>query len=183
MEQLRNHGGQALAMATARLHDRIELLVAAVERFTSVSAGFDDPFANIDHALRRLVGFGPGLTPSGDDALTGFLSVLQTIGGTEARARANTIGTRLLPLLSASPDITTFVSAQMLRSTIGGHFSQTVHQLCDAVTTPRQDQTNSIRATVVALLGNGATSGADTLVGILAACAVLHTQLSRVATV
>jgi Protein of unknown function (DUF2877) len=249
IQQLRNHGGQALSAASARLHERMKLLVAAVDRPSDLPANFNDQFASLDHALHRLLGFGPGLTPTGDDALTGFLSALQTIGDIEMRAHANTIGTRLLTLLSASPDSTTFVSAQMLRSSVAGHFGQTVHQLLEAITTMMHQQTNllqtspnrpgsqfvepplsenhsplpiqaqptqalltqarpthaqsspvthdrlhsmpgapmqsarrrtpELQAAVVELLNRGATSGADTLVGILSACSVLHTNWSK----
>jgi Protein of unknown function (DUF2877) len=149
----------------------------------SSSMGFNDQLTEIDLALHRLVGFGPGLTPSGDDALTGFLGTLQTIGNDQARAHANTVGTRVLSLLSTSPNATTFVSAQMLRSTIAGHITQPVIQLLEAVTETMTDskpsRTEPIHAAVDVLLSHGATSGADTLVGILAACTVLQTQWSR----
>jgi hypothetical protein len=149
----------------------------------SSSMGFNDQPTEIDQALHQLVGFGPGLTPSGDDALAGFLAALQAIGNTWARARATVIGTRVLSLLSTSPNATTFVSAQMLRATIAGHISQPFIQLLEAVTETMikstQSKTEPIHAAVEVLLSHGATSGADTLVGILAACTVLQTQWSR----
>ena len=154
-----------------------------LQKPVSSSTGSRDQFTEIDQALHRLIGFGPGLTPSGDDALTGFLGTLQTIGNTEARARATVIGTRVLSLLSTAPNATTFVSAQMLRSSIAGHISQPVIQLLEAVTETMskttQSRTNPIHGAVVDLLSHGATSGADTLVGILAACTVLHAQWSK----
>ncbi len=270
IDQLRESGGQALFDATLRLHDRMEPFLAAFHSALGVSSlhspasrptGFKNPSIEIEQALRRLVGFGLGLTPSGDDALVGFLVAIRTIGNAQVQtqARAQTIGTMLLSLLSTTPNITTFVSAQMLRSTIAGCTSQATNQLLSAMievvrsntdtllidhissgsqrakapchqpelTRPSQtlqhwheDQhpthvhsrglthssqtpvpqhwpadrplTNQAHSTepvqlgksklhtaVLELLSFGASSGADTLVGILAACNVVHAGWSK----
>lgn len=76
--------------------------------------------------LRGLVGAGPGLTPSGDDAVSGVLLALRSVGQLEAVDR---LASELLPLLPT----TTSISAALLRAAAEGYAVPEVVTLVEAV--------------------------------------------------
>lgn len=114
---------------------------------------------------RALVGKGPGLTPSGDDALVGLLAV-------QHRAHPGAT-TGLLGLLDAAirPNLvrTTAISAHYLRLALDGHFGEHLSNLVDGLGVD-----GDIRPELVARVqSSGATSGADVLVGVIAGLRLL----------
>jgi hypothetical protein len=112
-------------------------------------------------AAQRLVGLGPGLTPSGDDALSGFLLALRHLGNRPLDLRLRTEG--------RTPDL----SAALLEHAARGDGCDQVVGLLDAVAghTPVHDA-------LADLLSVGHTSGADLSLGVLAgAHAVLAHRL------
>ena len=114
-------------------------------------------------AVAKVVGRGPGSTPSGDDVLVGILAVLSSPSSGAAGAMvAESLGRAILPLLWTTSD----VSGQLLRQAIKGLFSRDVHELVLALLgNPAPEQfRNSIRR----VIETGATSGADTCMGLLA---------------
>jgi hypothetical protein len=144
--------------AMARLHSACRRLVTvlAAADATALGAG-----------TRALVGNGPGLTPSGDDALVGLLAVLHRVGPTELCSDA-------LRLLAESLDAllcrTTTIGAHYLRLAIDGHFGEHLTDLVDAL-----GSGNGVRAEQVARVrATGATSGADALVGVVAGLRLLR---------
>lgn len=120
--------------------------------------------------LERLIGFGPGLTPAGDDALSGLLLGLRY--WSRETQRTESLSVEVLRYLDSHPSATTTISAQMLRHACAGWPNQPV----DAVLTAgaRLDGSQSRHAAfdeaVQALLRVGSSSGADTLLGL--ACAL-----------
>ncbi len=116
---------------------------------------------------RALVGNGPGLTPSGDDAIVGLLAVLHRAGPIELCARPlRLIGNILDALLCR----TTSVGAHYLRLAIDGHFGEHLTDLVDALGSEggaSPERVARVRAT-------GATSGADALVGVVAGLRLLR---------
>jgi hypothetical protein len=131
-------------------------MAQAVRSALEVSAGLDD-------VLAKVVGRGPGSTPSGDDVLVGILAVLKSPHSGAAGARAaESLGRALLPLLWTTSD----VSGQLLRQAVKGLFSRDVHELVLALLgNPAPQQ---LRNTVRRVIETGATSGADTCMGLLA---------------
>jgi hypothetical protein len=120
-----------------------------------------DALSNI---LPRVVGFGPGSTPAGDDVLVGILAVLGSAQSGLAGARAaDSLRRALLPLLPGTTDI----SGHLLRQAAGGWFSRAVHELTAALIgdPPPERLSGAIQRVVE----TGATSGADMCVGLLAA--------------
>jgi hypothetical protein len=110
-----------------------------------------------------LIGLGEGLTPAGDDCLVGALAVIQRFD------RA---------WLVAHPEIqpsvrqrawagTTVVAREFIVHALAGHFAESVVDLLEA------DSVEAARAGAARLLGAGATSGSDTLLGIRLALAAL----------
>ncbi len=108
-------------------------------------------------AARTLIGLGPGLTPSGDDALAGFEAALRALGHPSAGF--------LVAALDDVDERTTAVSAAMLRHAVRGEFGERVHRLLEALLDgPRDALPTAIRHAVAW----GATSGADGVSGVLA---------------
>ncbi len=109
-------------------------------------------------AGRALVGLGVGLTPSGDDALVGLAAVLAALGdpATGAIARA---------WASGAADSTTTVGAALLAHAGRLEFAG---PLRSAIRSILGGDEADVRRTVATALSWGATSGADTLVGVLA---------------
>jgi len=113
--------------------------------------------------LAKVVGQGPGSTPSGDDVLVGILAVLNSPASGAAGARAaESLGRAIFPLLRTTSD----VSGQLLRQAVKGLFSRDVHELVLALLgNPAPQQ---LRNTIQRVIETGATSGADTCMGLLA---------------
>jgi len=114
-------------------------------------------------ALTTLIGLGPGLTPSGDDFLVGFLSVLSLLEkgnpriGSFARALRQAIR-------EAGQEKTTPVSREFLLAACSGEFSEPFHRLYRAAAA--LDGPGTLAA-AVRFTGIGHTSGIDGLTGII----------------
>ena len=127
----------ALAQATVR-HDSVEVAGIAAQ----------------------LVGLGPGLTPSGDDFLTGYLAALWSRAGTDGGIAAllTRIDVSLTPLFLR----TNAISRQMLRDAVQGRFAEHLLDVISALA----HAGDVVHATMRAL-ESGHSSGADTLCGLL----------------
>ncbi|MCT4707919.1 DUF2877 domain-containing protein [Enterobacteriaceae bacterium H16N7] len=131
----------------------------------------DHPIVNLlTHQLDRwlagqtpdwsaLIGLGPGLTPSGDDMLTGALAALYSHPQILALKRCQ----HMLPDFQSLLQMTTSVSCGYLDSAARGQFSTPLVRLISRLAQSRESE-SAIRA----LLGHGHTSGADTLLGLVA---------------
>ncbi len=106
--------------------------------------------------VRALLGRGPGLTPSGDDALAGALLV-----GHGLRR-----GTRLAAAVRSRLGATTAVSAALLEAAADGYAARSVVTLVDAVLS---GDASGVRAALPAVLDIGHTSGRDLVTGVAAA--------------
>ncbi|WP_043636054.1 DUF2877 domain-containing protein [Nonomuraea candida] len=122
----------------------------------------DRPY-EVPGAVARLVGFGPGLTPSGDDLLVGTLAVLSRIGRPAARAFHT-----LADGVRVHAHRTTDVGAHYLRLAAEGHFSEPIIGLVDALVSGA-----GLPARTKAALRVGASSGADGVAGVLLGLRVL----------
>jgi hypothetical protein len=109
-----------------------------------------------------LVGLGPGLTPSGDDFLVGFLSSLQVMEDQSQRIAA--FAERLRSTLGDAVSQTTFLSREFLCYACQGDYAEPFHKLYAAATALDQQKT---LAAVTWFMGIGHTSGSDGLSGIL----------------
>jgi hypothetical protein len=116
-----------------------------------------------EHAT-RLIGWGEGLTPAGDDALAGLLAGLDAMAGEHAarlRFRA-----ALATHVVASSVRTTAIAAHGLRMACAGYHGEPLCRLCDALLDERHR--DSVPAALDAMFAIGATSGADMTSGLLA---------------
>jgi hypothetical protein len=135
--------------------------------------GARDPAALVA-AAGTLLGVGPGLTPSGDDALVGLLAAL------DCTVRSDP---SLAPMCEAtaswvrgSARRTTAVSRAYLLHAAEGRFGAQWIALAEALATG--DPGRAKRATRAAL-ALGASSGADGVGGLLAGLAALHPEPER----
>lgn len=103
-------------------------------------------------AARRVIGRGPGLTPSGDDVLVGLLASL----GLQLRER---LARGLAPVLST----TTSLSRHLIEEAGLGLPGRALHELVVALLTGTKFAGAMDRA-----LATGATSGADAALGLVA---------------
>ncbi len=124
-------------------------------------------------AVSALVGRGPGLTPSGDDALAGALLVRRCLG------RAPRAGERdpLLDAVRARAWATTAVSAALLQAAADGFATG---EVVDLVTAVGRGDAARTRTALPAVLAIGHTSGRDLVTGVSAALQAL-TSSERVA--
>lgn len=118
----------------------------------------------LEPAVARLVGTGPGLTPSGDDVLVGLLAALSRGGHgcPWATAAFDSVG----KTVSRHAHRTTDISAHYLRLAARGHVGELLSDLVDSILTGLPIEALLDRASDV--LSVGASSGADALLGVLA---------------
>jgi hypothetical protein len=117
----------------------------------------------MQHAA-RLVGWGEGLTPAGDDFLLGLLAGLDALVGDSERRDA--FDRMLATALNALTPRTTAIAAHYLRLAADGHYTEPLIRLRHAMLC--EDDLGAVDAALCAALAVGATSGADTVSGLLA---------------
>jgi hypothetical protein len=113
--------------------------------------------------VRGLVGLGPGLTPSGDDALAGMALVLLLYSRTTGRM-ASSAEALARALRSESRGRTTAVSEAYLRQAAAGRGNEAVRGLCEAVLTGGPEEVERETRKVLAI---GETSGTDVVLGVV----------------
>jgi hypothetical protein len=123
----------------------------------------------LDHAvtaIQSMIGLGPGLTPSGDDFLVGYLAGLWSTAGNDlARWRfLTTLGS----WLSAAAATTNAISGAYLHSAVRGNVSEPIAILARQLACARDPE--PIRAATRAALSVGHTSGTDGVLGLLLGC-------------
>jgi len=121
-------------------------------------------------ALLDLVGLGPGATPSGDDVLVGLVAGLHGAGTPFAEA--------VLSWLRAEPAATwartTPLSAHLLRDALDGDVADPLATFVSLLADPGASA-DALANARTAVLATGATSGADTCVGLaLAGSLLIH---------
>ncbi len=128
----------------------------AREGAMGLGAGWLRGPAQLRAGAARLAGLGGGLTPAGDDFLTGVMLwawLTHPAPGPLCKA-----------LLEAATPRTTILSAAFLRAAADGECSAPWHRFFAVLESGTKDQ---LTAAVQGVLSHGSTSGADTLAGLL----------------
>jgi len=113
----------------------------------------------------RLLGWGEGLTPAGDDFLVGLLAGLDALGrGDPQRERFRD---SLAAAVAARTHATTPIAAHALRLAAAGHRAASLDRFVVALCCG--DDEREADPALESLLAVGATSGADTASGVLVA--------------
>jgi hypothetical protein len=108
----------------------------------------------IGEGAQGLIGLGPGLTPSGDDLLGGWLAALMALG--ESRSFD-----QLAKAIAINVQRTSWVSGAHLKWAARGYFGQAICALLEAAAA-----LSNLDPPLRALLAVGASSGADMAAGI-----------------
>jgi hypothetical protein len=123
-----------------------------------------------ERSVHRLVGWGEGLTPAGDDVLTGMLAAF------DAPLFAAPARRRFRDALAAACVVrvsrTTAIAAHQLRLAAGGHHGEAVLRVRDALL--GADDPRVVDAALERALAIGATSGAATVAGVVAGLRAWH---------
>lgn len=171
----------ALDRLIPRLREKIEAAIAERTPDTPFYRGIADHLAAGLDALKRhfiagdrnraieagrgLIGLGMGLTPSGDDILTGMFFVLG-LDGSPFPAGDSLLG----EMLRGCEENTTDVSRQMLSAAAEGYYKEILTDLADAFSA----NDTALDAAADAVLSVGHSSGADMLTGVLAGLEILQ---------
>ena len=158
---------------TVRVDHETPLVCAALPVVGQVVTGLRtrDPIA-VEGGVGRLVGLGPGLTPSGDDFLGGMmLGLIGVLGQPDALDGVHQggsghygVGALAEGILRHAIDGTTAISRAMLEHACAGAGSASVHRLVQALL--EADIDGSVAA-ALAVASTGHTSGWDCLLGTL----------------
>jgi hypothetical protein len=146
--------GSTLDLAMQRrLEQALPSLARAIDRFDAELAV---------QALAPLAGLGPGLTPSGDDFIVGWLGALWARCSLQLDCRA--FLTRLAEPLGRFVARSHAISRQFLLDALAGEFSEALSDLACAIATHDRERALT-RAENVLRFGH--SSGADALAGFL----------------
>lgn len=103
-------------------------------------------------SIRGLIGLGPGLTPAGDDFLSGALALLDALGMQQVQAR-------LAQAVSDAAALTSPLSACFLRAAADGHIGEHFHRTVASLIA------GDVDAAIAAARRIGHSSGWDMLAG------------------
>jgi hypothetical protein len=121
-------------------------------------------------ATTRLIGYGIGGTPSGDDLLVGFLAALTRSSVPRAermhRLLSKCLGKQL------NNDATSLLSLTVLHHALAGEFSEKIQDVTQLLMHP--DDLDVLESALQRLLLHGATSGSEMFLGIYLGFLLLH---------
>lgn len=147
------HPAPGLATVDESLHS------VAFEAALNLRAGWEGDTAQLQAGAEQLAGLGGGLTPAGDDFLTGvMLWTWLAHPDPEPCCKA---------MLEAAASRTTTFSGALLRTAAAGECSASWHRLLAVL---ERGEVQHLAASVEEVLSYGHTSGADTLAGFLWPC-------------
>ncbi len=118
------------------------------------------------HVAGRMAGCGVGLTPSSDDLLTGYFTMLRVLWRVQNKQGKDTL---LSQMAKRAAERTTRVSAAFLRQSGEGLANDAVLTLISSVFSNADDET--VRRAAARVMSIGSTSGGDILTGLILAIA------------
>lgn len=122
------------------------------------------------HAVGQMIGLGPGVTPSGDDILIGFLAGLWSMAGRNGRELAfiRSFGRELTHLARGTSEI----SRTYILHATQGQFSSSLSHLAEVIA-----DGGDVEEATQAAMRVGHSSGMDTVTGLLIGLCVWRTGL------
>lgn len=115
---------------------------------------------NLEQSILSIVGFGNGLTPSGDDFLAGFITALNAIHDTKARITLN----KIKNTLKNNSLSTTDISITMIKASLEG---RTRENLIDFICALFSNDNSRLVHNIDKVFSIGSSSGTDLSVGIV----------------
>jgi hypothetical protein len=149
-----SHSGEGLNVYSKNALPRIKELLEAVR-------GAD--LSGIWRATRGLAGLGPGLTPSGDDLLSGYMLMMSLYAKNTGRWEEMVARTNRA-VLSGARGRTTALSEEYLSQAAQGRGNESATILCRELLT---GEDGSIEQAVRNITMIGETSGTDTTLGMI----------------
>ncbi|MGC8816680.1 MAG: DUF2877 domain-containing protein [Candidatus Hadarchaeum sp.] len=131
-----------------------------------VRATRQENIEGVQAAAKGLIGLGPGLTPSADDLLIGYLSALHWISKSFGKQAG--LFREINKAIISSVESTNLLSAQMLKLAAHGEVNEVLVKLYQALLSGELDFGDLISNS----MNFGSTSGVDTVVGIILGAAV-----------
>lgn len=144
----RPHAGSSLSR---RISKPVTALITSTNGF-DVQGALD--------AARQMIGLGPGVTPSGDDLLIGFLAGLWSMARQNEPQLAfiRSFGTELIELAKGTSEI----SRTYIYHAAQGQFSSSLSYLAESIATG-----NAVEEAAQAAMRVGHSSGMDSVTGLL----------------
>ncbi len=138
-------------------------------------AGWRQNIAGIEQAVRGLAGLGPGLTPSGDDVLGGFAAIMALLS---LQLSADSLPRKYIAstIAAVAKPRTTMLSAVLLEYASRGEVSEQFGTLLLALMLPAEEIEIVLKA-ADRVLAFGASSGGDTLLGMLLGLRALEGEI------
>ena len=138
-------------------------------------ASWRQNIAGIEEAVRGLAGLGPGLTPSGDDVLGGFAAIMALLS---PHLSADFLPRKYIAstIAAVAKPRTTMLSAVLLEYASRGEVSEQFGTLLLALILPAEEIETVLKA-ADRVLAFGASSGGDTLLGILLGLRALEGEI------
>jgi len=118
---------------------------------------------DIKRSAKKLIGFGPGLTPSADDVLSGLMTSLSLIAE-NLDVNTNFVSKVNKDITSCIPGRTTLISQEFLMHAADGEANEPIIALIERIMTAK---TNEVENATKEVLAIGETSGTDIVLGIL----------------
>lgn len=148
----------------------------ALERIQAFSEVVAEPdMERVRERARGIIGFGPGLTPSGDDFLAGVGASLIYLSAYYRLKKKTGMG-MLKAISEEACGRTTRVSEEMLRHLAAGRMSKRVMDLQQSLLSQNGPE---IGATLTEIGKMGETSGTDLALGVFVAHSVLASEEAR----
>jgi hypothetical protein len=138
-------------------------------------ASWRQNIAGIEEAVRGLAGLGPGLTPSGDDVLVGFAAIMALLS---PQLSADSLPREHIASIIAAvaKPRTTILSAVLLEYASRGEVAEQLGMLMLTLSYP-VEATETLLVAADRVLAFGASSGGDTLLGILLGLRTLEGEI------
>lgn len=143
-----------------------DLILSAIQQYLGEFTSFYDSedIENAAQVLAKIIGLGIGLTPSGDDFLCGFLSVLQYFNRTETLFYQ-----QLIQEIQQNLDRTNPISCRFIECALEQQYSVAILSFFKATTEEKME----IKRLAQLFENIGHSSGMDTLFGIYFACGLI----------
>ena len=155
--------GEKKNRISQELEVRTQKLIESIEEENS---------PKISKNVKRLIGFGEGLTPSGDDFLVGLITSLHFLGNSESQHLLK----KIKRIINLEKERTTFLSGKFLEYACQGKFSETILSLMKTIFSGDRVE---VKEAVRRCLDFGATSGRDTVLGILSGLSLRYRNLNK----
>jgi hypothetical protein len=129
---------------------------------TLIKATLTNEKSQIKKASDGLIGLGLGLTPSGDDMLTGYMASIILVSSA-LKAKIDTFGI-CNSITSSIEDRTTLLSKQMLEYASQGKVEEKTYKVLEKLLTGSFEQ---VKRATLEIIDIGHSSGTDILLGVL----------------